>query len=126
LALYVIGFIAIFYFLAIRPQQRQRRAHEELVGSVKKGDQVVTAGGVYGTVRRVDDQAVMVEVAKGVQIKIARRAIGEILREAGSAVATRPVVEETLVEEPVADEPLLLDEPVDDEPLDRERADDQR
>ena len=65
--LYVVGFIAIFYFMAIRPQQRQRRAHDTLVSSVKKGDRIVTVGGLYGTVRRVDDASVMIEVAKGVR-----------------------------------------------------------
>lgn len=81
LALYVVGFIAIFYFLAIRPQQKQRRAHDSLVNSVKKGDRIVSVGGLFGTVRRVDDASVMVEIAKGVQIQLARRAIAEIVSD---------------------------------------------
>jgi preprotein translocase subunit YajC len=81
LAVYVIGFIAIFYFLAIRPQQRQRKAHEELVSSVKRGDRVVSIGGIHGTVKRVEEGIVVVEVAKGVEIKISRRAVAEISRE---------------------------------------------
>jgi preprotein translocase subunit YajC len=78
LVLYVLGFILIFYFMAIRPQQRQRRAHEEMTRAVKKGDQVVTVGGIVGTIKRTDDEFVMLEVSKGVQIKLARRAIAEI------------------------------------------------
>jgi preprotein translocase subunit YajC len=78
LVLYVLGFILIFYFMAIRPQQRQRRVHEQMVSAVKKGDQVITAGGIVGTVRRTDESFVMLEVAKGVQLKLARRAIAEI------------------------------------------------
>jgi preprotein translocase subunit YajC len=87
LAVYVIGFIAIFYFLAIRPQQRQRKAHEELVSSVKRGDRVVSIGGIHGTVKRVEEGIVVVEVAKGVEIKISRRAVAEISREPEKAAS---------------------------------------
>jgi preprotein translocase subunit YajC len=84
LVLYVLGFILIFYFMAIRPQQRQRRAHQQMVSAVKKGDQVITAGGIVGTVRRTDESFVMLEVAKGVQLKLARRAIAEITSKQGT------------------------------------------
>jgi len=87
LALYVLGFIAIFYFMAIRPQQKQRRAHEELVASVRKGDRGVTAGGIFGTIKRTDENAVMLEVAKGGTIKLAKRAIAEVIRDQGAAAA---------------------------------------
>jgi preprotein translocase subunit YajC len=91
LVLYVLGFILIFYFMAIRPQQRQRRAHEEMTRAVKRGDQVVTVGGIVGTVKRADDEFLMMEVAKGVQIKLARRAIAEITN-AGQTAMKAPVV----------------------------------
>ena len=100
LALYVVGFIAIFYFLAIRPQQRQRRAHDTLVSSVKKGDRIVTVGGVFGTVCRVDDASVMMEVAKGVQIQLARRAIAEIVVDPSAAKPSAPEPAETKAIEP--------------------------
>lgn len=80
LAVYVVGFIAIFYFLAIRPQQKQRKSHEQLVSSVKRGDKVVTIGGLYGTVKRVEEGLIVMEVSKGVEVKLARRAIAEITR----------------------------------------------
>ncbi|GAB4243950.1 MAG: hypothetical protein Kow00122_00140 [Thermoleophilia bacterium] len=98
LALYVLGFIAIFYFMAIRPQQKQRRAHDELVASVRKGDRVVTAGGIFGTIKRTDENAVMLEVAKGVTIKLAKRAIAEVIRDPGAAAA--PLEVEAPGEEP--------------------------
>ncbi len=79
IVLYAVGFIAIFYFMAIRPQQKSRRAHEALVSSIKRGDKVITAGGIYGTVKRTDEGSVMLEIAKGVEIKIARRAVAEVL-----------------------------------------------
>jgi preprotein translocase subunit YajC len=80
LAVYVVGFIAIFYFLAIRPQQKQRKSHEQLVSSVKRGDKVVSIGGIYGTVKRVEDGLIVMEISKGVEVKLARRAIAEITR----------------------------------------------
>lgn len=79
LVIYVVVFIAIFYFMAIRPQQRQRRAHQELLSSLKKGDRISTAAGIYGTVKRIEDNIVHVEIARGVTMKISRRAVVEIL-----------------------------------------------
>jgi preprotein translocase subunit YajC len=67
LIIYVVAFIAIFYFMAIRPQQRQRKVHTELLNSLKKGDTIVTAAGIYGTVKKVDETMVEVEIAKGVR-----------------------------------------------------------
>lgn len=90
LIIYVVAFIAIFYFMAIRPQQRQRKAHQALLSSLKKGDRIVTAAGIYGTVKRVEENIVVVEVAKGVTIKIARRAVAEIIRDSAEARAVAP------------------------------------
>ncbi|OFW57175.1 MAG: preprotein translocase subunit YajC [Actinobacteria bacterium RBG_16_64_13] len=90
LIIYVVAFIGIFYFMAIRPQQRQRRAHAALLSSLKKGDTIVTAAGIYGKVKRVDDNLVVIEVAKGVNMKIARRAVAEIIREGAEARAVAP------------------------------------
>jgi preprotein translocase subunit YajC len=78
LAIYVVGFIAIFYFLAVRPQQKQRRAHQQLIDSVKRGDRIVTIGGIFGKVKRVEEGLVVIEIDKGVKIKVARKAIAEI------------------------------------------------
>lgn len=90
LIIYVVAFIAIFYFMAIRPQQKQRRAHQALLSSLKKGDQIVTAAGMYGTVKRVEENIVVVEVAKGVTIKIARNAVSQIIRDKQEARAAAP------------------------------------
>jgi preprotein translocase subunit YajC len=84
LIIYVVAFIAIFYFMAIRPQQKQRRAHQQLLSSLKKGDRIGTAAGIYGTVKRIEDNIVVVEIAKGVTMKVARRAVTEILSKDSS------------------------------------------
>lgn len=90
LIIYVVAFIAIFYFMAIRPQQRQRKAHAALLSSLKKGDNVITASGIYGTVKRVEDSLVVIEIARGVSIKIARSAISQIVRDKQEARAYAP------------------------------------
>ena len=90
LIIYVVAFIAIFYFMAIRPQQRQRKTHQALLSSLKKGDRIVTAAGIYGTVKRVEESIVVVEIAKGVTVKIARRAVAEIIRDPAEARAVAP------------------------------------
>ncbi len=82
LALYVLGFIAIFYFLAIRPQQRQRKAHDALVSSVKRGDRIISVGGVHGKVKRTEEAIVVIEIAKGVDINLSRKAIAEVISDA--------------------------------------------
>jgi preprotein translocase subunit YajC len=71
----------IFYFLLIRPQQRRQRAQRDLLGSLEVGDEVVTIGGVYGTIREIDDENVTIEVAPGVQMKFLRGAIARKLVE---------------------------------------------
>lgn len=59
----MVVIFAIFFFLVIRPQQRRQREHEEMLKSLEKGDRVVTAGGVHGTVTGVTDDVLTVEIA---------------------------------------------------------------
>ncbi len=90
LIIYVVAFIAIFYFMAIRPQQRQRKAHQALLSALKKGDTVITAAGIIGAVKRVEEDVVVIEVAKGVSMKVSRRAVVEIVSDPVRAKALRP------------------------------------
>jgi preprotein translocase subunit YajC len=66
---------AIFYFLLIRPQQRQRRRQAQILTSLEVGDEVQTIGGMFGTIRALDEETVTVEVAPGIAIKFLRGAI---------------------------------------------------
>jgi preprotein translocase subunit YajC len=70
---------AVFYFLLIRPQQRRARAQRQLMSSIAVGDDVVTIGGVYGTVKELDDDEAVLEVATGVEIRFLRSAIARKL-----------------------------------------------
>ena len=79
----IIGMIAIFWFLIIRPQMRQQKAHREKVAGIKKGDQVVTAGGIVGKVVKVDDNYAEIEIAKGVQVKVVKATVGDIVPPGG-------------------------------------------
>ena len=81
----IIGMIAIFWFLIIRPQMRQQKAHREKVAGMKKGDQVVTAGGIVGKVVKGDDNYDEIEIAKGVQVKVVKATVGDIVPPGGKA-----------------------------------------
>jgi preprotein translocase subunit YajC len=79
----IVGMIAIFWFLIIRPQMRQQKAHREKIAAIKKGDQVVTAGGLVGKVIKVDDNYAEIEIAQGVRVKAVRSTIGDIIQPGG-------------------------------------------
>jgi preprotein translocase subunit YajC len=74
---------AIFYFLLIRPQQRQRREREALLRAVKRGDRVVTTGGMHGTVTGLDDATITLRVADQTKITFDRAAIGRVVEGQG-------------------------------------------
>jgi len=77
----LIFMFAIFYFLLIRPQQKKAKEHRALLDALKKGDQVVTAGGMHGKVSALDDQVVTLEVAPGVNVKINKPFIASIKKD---------------------------------------------
>ncbi|MFZ5568829.1 MAG: preprotein translocase subunit YajC [Thermodesulfobacteriota bacterium] len=68
----LILMFAIFYFLLIRPQQKKAKEHREMLNQLKKGDRVITSGGIHGTITSVDDTAVTLEIAEKVRIKVVR------------------------------------------------------
>lgn len=76
--IWIVVFFGIFYFLAIRPQRRQRQQHSEMISMLKKGDEVVTIGGMYGTVSAIGDEWVELEIAKRTRVRYLKRAISSI------------------------------------------------
>ena len=76
--LWILVFFGIFYFLAIRPQRRQKQQHAEMVSMLKKGDEVVTIGGMFGTISAIGDDWVELEVAKRTRVRYLKRAISSI------------------------------------------------
>src|SRR5215217_6500029 len=83
--------LAIFYFLILMPMQRRQKKVQEFQGSLKVGDKIVTTGGIYGQITRVNDKSVQVQVADKFLIEIARAAVGgyqgqdPIVTESGNA-----------------------------------------
>ncbi|MBI1329857.1 MAG: preprotein translocase subunit YajC [Alphaproteobacteria bacterium] len=70
---------AIMYFLLIRPQQQRMKQHRQMVDNVKRGDTVVTAGGIVGKVTKVrDDGELMVEIADNVQVRVMKSTLSEV------------------------------------------------
>ena len=63
---------AIFYFLLIRPQQKKQKKHRELLGSLKKGDMVVTSGGLHGRITGITETVITLEIAEKVRVKVGR------------------------------------------------------
>ncbi|MGQ9477176.1 MAG: preprotein translocase subunit YajC [Candidatus Bipolaricaulia bacterium] len=76
----LVLFIAIFYFLLIWPQRRRQRKHQELLGNLKKGDEVVTSGGLIGRIKRIDKDSVLLEMEEGATVKVLKSAIMERLQ----------------------------------------------
>jgi preprotein translocase subunit YajC len=80
----IIGMVAIFWFLIIRPQMKQQKEHRAKVAAMKKGDQVVTAGGLVGKVVKVDDVYVELELGTNVRVKAIKATIGDIIPPGGT------------------------------------------
>jgi preprotein translocase subunit YajC len=93
IALLYLGILVIaFLLLIVRPQRRQMAAHRALVATLEVGDEVVTSGGIYGTIQSLDETAVDLEVAPGIVLRVAR-----------GAIAQRVGPDEEPLEEPVND-----------------------
>ena len=74
---------AIFYFLLIRPQQKRSKEHKALLESLKRGDDVVTSGGLHGKVTGITDEVLTLEVAPNVKVRVQRQAIGNVKKSGG-------------------------------------------
>jgi len=123
LIVWILVFFGIFYFLAIRPQRRQKQAHSEMVSMLKKGDEIVTIGGMFGTITAIGDDWVEIEIAKRTRVRYLKRAISSITAiieddeeddeyiEAGEDDVIEEIVEEDDFDEPEVDEAEIT-EPV--------------
>jgi preprotein translocase subunit YajC len=83
----LVGMAAIFYFFLLRPQLKRQKDHQTKISSLKKGDQVVTAGGLIAKVLKVDETTVDLEIATGVKVRAVKSTIGEIVPPGGTPVA---------------------------------------
>ncbi|MEM9738352.1 MAG: preprotein translocase subunit YajC [Pseudomonadota bacterium] len=85
--LFFIPLILIFYFLLIRPQQQQRKRHQEMIAAVKRGDMVVTSGGLIGKVTKASDDELTVELADSVRVRIRRAFIADVPEKSAPVAA---------------------------------------
>ncbi|MBA2652492.1 MAG: preprotein translocase subunit YajC [Tatlockia sp.] len=75
----VVAIFVVFYFMLIRPQNKRAKEHRELVGNLKKGDEIITSGGILGKVVTIDEQYIKLALAEGVEISIQRGAVSSVL-----------------------------------------------
>ena len=84
----LILIFAIMYFLLIRPQQKKLKDHQKMVTALRRGDQVVTAGGLIGKVSKVkDDSEVEIELSEGVKVRVVRSTIAQVLNKTEPAAS---------------------------------------
>ena len=81
----LILMFVIFYFLLIRPQQKKAKEHREMISKLKKGDRIITSGGIHGRITAVGDTTMTVEIADKVRIKMARGNVATLLTPAAQA-----------------------------------------
>ncbi|HTP78931.1 MAG TPA: preprotein translocase subunit YajC [Bacteroidota bacterium] len=77
--------IAIFYFMIMRPQQKRQKERDAMLSALKKGDKVITAGGVHGTIAGLEEKTILVQIADNVKVKVERGSITSVEREAEPA-----------------------------------------
>jgi len=101
----IVAIFVIFYFLLIRPQQKKQKEHKTLLASVRRGDRVVTGGGILGTVTKViDENYVQVEIAEGVKVRVMKSTIADIPSRTTPAQPTGAGRDDKRTDETEADE----------------------
>ena len=75
----IILMFVLLYFMLIRPQMKRAKEHKDMLGKLAKGDEIVTTGGIAGTVRELGENFITLEIANGVTVKMQRSAIGSVL-----------------------------------------------
>ena len=88
--LIIVVAFGFLYFVLVRPQQRRRVDAERMLQSLEVGDEVVTAGGIFGTITALDEDEVRVEIAPQLEVRVARRAIGGVVGRPGDEDEAKP------------------------------------
>jgi preprotein translocase subunit YajC len=81
----IVAIGLIFYFLVIAPANKQRKKTQEMLSALKKGDRVLTSGGIYGTIQGVESEAVYLKIADNVKVKVARSAVSSVVKPDGES-----------------------------------------
>jgi preprotein translocase subunit YajC len=103
--------LAAFWFILVRPQRSRAREQQQLVQDLEPGDEIVSAGGIYGTIRQIDGEVLQVEIAPGLTVRMARAAIAGIVE---TEEEDEPETPETDPDEPgIRPESRYPEDPVD-------------
>ena len=81
--LYIVGLFALLWFLMIRPQQQRQKKHAAMVNALSVNSKVVTIGGIYGTIVKVKEDALVIKIADNVRVTILKNAISQVLTDSG-------------------------------------------
>ncbi len=76
--LYIVGLFAILYFLFIRPQQVRQKKHLEMVNNLQVNDPVITAGGIYGVIRDIKEESIILKIAEDVEIELMKNSVAQV------------------------------------------------
>jgi preprotein translocase subunit YajC len=85
----LILMFVIFYFLLIRPQQKRTKEHRQMIANLKKGDRIVTSGGIHGRITGMDESTLTVEIADKVRVKVARGNVSTMAQAASQNQADK-------------------------------------
>jgi preprotein translocase subunit YajC len=86
--IFLAAMIAVFWFLLIRPQRQRQAAHRNLIAQLAPGDEIVTAGGMIGTLRSIEEDHLAVEIAPGTEVRIAKEAVTGVRRKDEESAAS--------------------------------------
>jgi len=78
--------ILIFYFMILRPQQKRQKEREKMLNDVQKGDKIVSAGGIHGTVVGLEDKSLLVQIADNVKVKLEKSAVSSVIRSSAGDI----------------------------------------
>ena len=85
----IVLMFVIFYFLLIRPQQKRNKEHKEMITNLKKGDRIITNGGIYGRITGLDETTLTVEIADRVRVKVVRGNVSALAQNAAPAAPAK-------------------------------------
>jgi preprotein translocase subunit YajC len=86
----LILMFVIFYFLLIRPQQKKTKEHRQMIADLKKGDRIITSGGLHGRITGLDESTLTVEIADKVRVKVARGNVGARVQTSAAKEQAEP------------------------------------
>ncbi len=100
--------LGVFYFILIRPQRKRSQEHDQMISKIERGDEVITIGGMHGTIKQLGDDTVVLEVADGVTITFSRSAIAR-------GLTVHQAEEEEVEEEEEEEEPVEFEDELEEE-----------